>query len=199
VAKDLVLLLVRGERPQFAAALAPEGRALVDVYQAAQKTGRFGVAREVVVSELRPPQRDALRLVGFRVPASVTGPAAAAAAPGGAAAPVSTAAVPAAAGSANLKLEGSWIGSEDESGEKRYLTANFRSGSGTVAYEGIVTLTVPLLSLETPQRGMAKWSLQFKGGIRYYTGKWDGQSLRGNFSRDSAGASPIGTFELRPR
>ena len=50
-----------------------------------------------------------------------------------------------------------------------------------------------------PQRGMAKWSLQFKGGIRYYTGKWDGQSLRGNFSRDPSGASPIGTFELRPR
>jgi IPT/TIG domain len=199
VAKDLVLLLVRGERPQFTAALAPEGRALLDIYQAAQKTGRFGVAREAVTG-LRPPQRDALRLVGFRVPASVTGPAmAAAVVPAGAAPAVSAGVAPAAASAAGLKLEGAWIGSEDESGERRYLTANFRSGSGTVAYEGIVTLTVPLLSLESPQRGMAKWSLQFKGGIRYYTGKWDGQSLRGNISRDAGGTSPVGTFELRPR
>jgi IPT/TIG domain len=196
VAKDLVLLLVRGERPQFAAALAPEGRALVDVYQAAQKTGRFGVPREVVTA-LRPAQREALRLVALRVPASVTGPATAAlpvAPPGGA--PAAATPPPA---SAPLRLEGSWIGSEDEAGETRYLTATFRSGSGTVAYEGIVTLTVPLLTLETPQRGTAKWSLQFKGGIRYYAGKWDGQALRGNFSRDAAGTSPIGTFELRPR
>jgi hypothetical protein len=124
---------------------------------------------------------------------------AAAVVPAGAAPAVSAGVAPAAASAAGLKLEGAWIGSEDESGERRYLTANFRSGSGTVAYEGIVTLTVPLLSLESPQRGMAKWSLQFKGGIRYYTGKWDGQALRGSFSRDPAGTSPIGTFELRPR
>jgi hypothetical protein len=197
VAKDLVLLLVRGERPQFAAGLAPEGRVLVDVYQAAQKAGRFGVAREVL-SALRPPQREALRVVGLRVPASVTGPAMAAlpvAPAGGAPAQAST---PAPA-SAALRLEGVWIGSEEEAGETRYLTATFRSDGGKVAYEGIVTLTVPFLTLETPQRGMARWSLQFKGAIRYYTGKWDGQALRGNLSRDPAGASPIGTFELRPR
>ncbi len=59
VAKDLVLLLVRGERPQFAAAVAPEGRVLLDVYQAAQKTGRFGVAREVVAGAASAPARGA--------------------------------------------------------------------------------------------------------------------------------------------
>jgi hypothetical protein len=195
VAKDLVLLLVRGERPQFAAALAPEGRALVDLYQAAQKAGRFGVAREVVVG-LRPPQRDALRLVGLRVPAAVTGPAGVVAvAPVGAGPGAPT---PAPASTA-FRLEGVWIGSEEEAGETRYVTATFRADVGKVAYEGIVTLTVPLLSMETPQRGAAKWSLQFKGTIRYYSGKWDGQSLRGTFSRDPSGANPIGTFELRPR
>ncbi len=198
VARDLVLLIVRGERPQFAAALAPEGRALADVYQAAQKTGRFGVARDVVTG-LRAPQKEALRLIAFRVPASVTGPAittlpaatvAGTPAPAGATPP---------SASAPLRLEGSWIGSEEEGGERRYLTASFRSGSGTVAYEGIVTLTVPLLSLETPQRGNVRFSLQFKGGIRYYAGRWDGQRLSGTISRDPAGASSIGTFELRPR
>ncbi len=200
VARDLVLLLVRGERPEFAAALAPEGRVFADVFQAAQKTGRFGVAREVVTA-LRPPQREALRLVAFRVPAAVTGPAMAALPAGTAAGtPPAGAATPAPApGSAPLRLEGAWIGSEIEGGERRYLTATFRSGSGTVAYEGIVTLTVPLLSLETPQRGTARFSLQFKGGIRYYTGRWDGQALAGKFSRDPAGADTIGTFELRPR
>ena len=197
VAKDLVLLLVRGERPQFAAALAPEGRAFVDVYQAAQRAGRFGVAREVVTA-LRPPQREALRLVAFRVPVSVTGLATAALPVAPAGVVPAAAATPGPASTA-LRLEGVWIGSEDEAGEKRYLTVTFRSSSGSVAYEGIVTLTVPLLTFESPQRGMAKWSLQFKGGIRYYTGKWDGQALRGKIARDAAGASPVGTFELRPR
>jgi hypothetical protein len=191
-------MLVRGERPQFAAALAPEGRALADVFQAAQRTGRFGVAREIVTG-LRPPQREALRLVGFRVPASVTGPSMPALPAGTAAGTPPVGAATPAPGGAALRLEGAWIGSEVEGGERRYLTATFRSGSGSVAYEGIVTLTVPLLTLETPQRGMVRFSLQFKGGIRYYNGKWDGQTLTGKFSRDPAGADAIGTFELRPR
>jgi hypothetical protein len=58
VARDLVLLLVRGERPRHAAALAPEGRVLLEV-----------------VAGLRPPQRETLRAVGLRVPAALRGPA----------------------------------------------------------------------------------------------------------------------------
>src|SRR5262249_35853494 len=138
VARDLVLLVVRGEKPEFTAALAPEGRIFGEVFQAAQKAGRFGGAREVVTG-LRPPQRDALRLVGLRVPASVPAPAGAAApiaaaAPG----PAGAAATPApgAPGGA-LKLDGAWIGSETEGDERRYLTATFERGSGTIAYEGI--------------------------------------------------------------
>src|SRR5262249_13728425 len=146
VAKDLVLLVVRGEKPEFAAALAPEGRILGDVFQAAQKAGRFGVAREVVTG-LRPPQRDALRLVGLRVPATVTARRGATATPPVAVAPAGpagAAATPVPAGpGGTLKLDGAWIGSETEGDERRYLTATFERGSGTIAYEGIVTLTVP--------------------------------------------------------
>jgi hypothetical protein len=40
VARDLVLLLVRGEKPTQAAALAPEGRVLDELYLAARRTGR---------------------------------------------------------------------------------------------------------------------------------------------------------------
>jgi len=61
-----------------------------------------------------------------------------------------------------------------------------------------VTLTVPLLTLE-PQKTAVRFSLQFKGGIRYYAGKWDGRVLSGRISRDPAGADGVGTFELRPR
>jgi hypothetical protein len=69
--RDLVLLTVRGEKPQFTAALAPEGRVLAQVFDAAQRTGRPGVPRQVV-DEARPPLRDGPRLLALRVPASVT-------------------------------------------------------------------------------------------------------------------------------
>ena len=71
--RDIVLLTVRGEKPRFAAALAPEGRVLVQLFEAAQRTGRPGVPRQVV-DEARPPLRDGLRLLALRVPASVTAP-----------------------------------------------------------------------------------------------------------------------------
>jgi hypothetical protein len=198
VARDLVLLIVRGERPQFAAALSPEGRVLGELFQASQKTGRFGLAREALAG-LRPAQREALRLIAFRVPASVTGPATAATPVAPVPGPATAAGASPTPAAAPLRLEGAWIGSEEEAGERRYLTATFRSDSGKVAYEGIVTLTVPLLSLETPGKGSVRFSLQFKGGIRYYTGRWDGQRLSGTISRDPAGTSSVGTFELRPR
>jgi hypothetical protein len=108
VAKDLTLMLVRGAKPANAPGLAPEGRILNEVSQAALRSGRFGVPWSAVEG-LRPPQREALRLLAFRVPPSVTGP-------GGAAT---------AAPSATLKLEGSWTGTEVES-ETALPSALFR-------------------------------------------------------------------------
>jgi hypothetical protein len=180
VAKDLVLILVRGAKPVNAPGLAPEGRVLADVSQAAQKTGRFGLPWSVV-SGLRPAQRDALVNLAQRVPAAVTGP-------GGAAA----------AAAATLKLEGSWTGSEIEAGQRRYISAVFERGSGTISIEAAVTLSLPLMTLET-RKAEARWSLQFRGGTRHYLGKWDGQVLAGTIANDPAGKEQVGTFELRPR
>jgi hypothetical protein len=181
VAKDLVLMLVRGARPANAPGLAPEGRILNDVSQAAQRTGRFGVLWNVVEG-LRPPQREALRTLAFRVPATVTGGAAPA---GGAEA-------------LTLKLEGTWTGSEVEAGQRRYISATFSQGTGSIAIDAAVTLTLPLLTLEA-RRNEARFSLQFRGGTRHYIGKWDGQTLSGSIANDAAGQEVVGTFELRPR
>jgi hypothetical protein len=174
-------MLVRGAKPANAPGLAPEGRILNDVSQAAQRSGRFGVPWSAVEG-LRPPQREALRLLAFRVPPSVTGP-------GGAAA---------AAPSATLKLEGSWTGSEVESGQRRYISATFSGDTGTIDINAAVTLTLPLLTLEA-RKNEARFSLQFRGGTRHYVGKWDGQTLSGSISNDPAGQEVVGTFELRPR
>ena len=118
VARDLMLLTVRGERPRFAAALAPEGRVLGQLFDAAQKTGRAGVPRQLV-SDAKPPLREGLRLIALRVPATVTAPAAAAQ-PG--AAGESAAATPP---PARLSLDGSFRGRETEDGQIRYLTVTF--------------------------------------------------------------------------
>ena len=191
VGRDLVLITVRGERPQFAAALAPEGRVLGQVFDAAQRTGRPGVPRQVV-DEARPPLRDGLRLLALRVPASVAAPVAAAAAGG----------LPAAAATpapARLQLEGSWAGSQVEQGQRQYLSATFRRDGGSIAYEGGITFTVPLLTLEPPRRDQVRFSVQIRGGIRHYSGKWDGEAIRGSISTDAAGRNVVASFELRRR
>ena len=191
VGRDLVLLTVRGERPQFAAALAPEGRVLGQVFDAAQRTGRPGVPRQVV-DEARPPLRDGLRLLALRVPASVTAPVAAAAAAG----------LPAAAATpapARLQLEGTWAGSQVEQGQRQYVSVTFRRDGGSISYEGGITLTVPLLALDPPRRDQVRFSVQIRGGIRHYSGKWDGETIRGSISTDAAGRNVVASFELRRR
>jgi hypothetical protein len=105
VARDLVLLLVRGEKPRYAPPLAPEGRALVTLYDAAHRSGRFGVPRDVL-GGAPASLREGLRAIAFRVPAGVKAPGAASAA-----APVQA-----------LALDGIWSGSETESGSTRYMT-----------------------------------------------------------------------------
>jgi hypothetical protein len=192
VARDLVLLLVRGERPHFAADLAPEGRVFVDLHQAAQRGG--GLSDALV--QARPPVRDALRLVAMRVPPTVRGPA------GVAAAATPTTAGPSASPASGSRpmprLEGAWTGSETEGGRRRFLTVTFRGSTGTIAYEGAMTVSAPLLSVE-PQRGGARFSVEVRGGLRYYQGRWDGAALTGRITPDAAGAQAVGTFELRPR
>jgi len=184
-----VLLTVRGERPQFAASLAPEGRALAQLFEAAQRTGRPGVPRQVV-DEARPPLRDGLRILALRVPASVTPPVAAS--------PLAPAAAPTPA-PARLQLEGTWTGSQLEEGQRQYLTVVFRREGGTIAYEGGITLTVPLLTLAQPRRDQARFSVQMRGGIRHYVGAWDGEKLSGSISTDAQARNVVATFELRRR
>jgi hypothetical protein len=192
VARDVVLLTVRGEQPHFAAALAPEGRVLAQLFDAAQRTGRPGVPREVV-DQARPALREGLRLLALRVPAAVAGEAPA---------PAATPALPVAAALPRpgpLALEGTWVGSQSEAGQRQYLTVRFRRSGGTIAYEGGITLTVPLLTLEQTGRDQARFSVQIRGGVRHYAGKWDGEALTGAVSTDAAGKNVVATFELRKR
>ncbi len=188
--RDLVLLTIRGQAPRHAAALAPEGRVLGQLFEIAQRGGATGVPRRVV-DEARPPLRDGLRLLGLRVPASVTAPTTAAAV-----------ALPAAAATPTpppLQLDGNWGGSQLEQGQRQYLTVGFRGSGGNVAYEGGITFTVPMLSLEKPRRDQVRFSVQIRGGVRHYAGRWDGESLTGNVSTDAAGNNVVATFELRRR
>ena len=78
------------------------------------------------------------------------------------------------------------------------MSATFGGGTGSISIEAAVTLTLPLITLET-RKNEARWSLQFRGGTRYYAGKWDGTVLAGTIANDPAGKEAVGTFELRPR
>jgi hypothetical protein len=188
VGRDLVLLTIRSERPRFAEALAPEGRVLGQLFDAAQRSGRPGVPLEVLTGA-RPALRDGLRLLALRVPASVTAPPPSA----GPSAPAS----PATPAPGRLALEGTWTGSQVEEGQRQYLTVVFRRSGGTISYEGGITLTLPLLSLEPVRRDQVRFSVEIRGGIRHYAGKWDGEALRGSISTDAAGRNVVASFELR--
>lgn len=187
VARDLVLLLVRSERPHFAGDLATEGRALVEAFQAGRRAAPWGLARETVEGR---PLRAALRALALRVPASVPEPALNA--PG---APASAAG----AASAELKLEGAWGGREQVPEGRRLIGVTFDRRGGTFTLEGGLTLSVPLLSITRPQRDSVRFSLQLGGGVRYYSGRWDGARIQGSVSADAAGREPLGSFELVPR
>jgi hypothetical protein len=185
VARDLVLLTVRGERPQYAAALAPEGRILGVAFDAAKKSGKFGLPLDVV-GKLSPPQREALRVVSLRVPPTVKGPVDAVTAPAEAAA---------AAAAGPLKLEGIWSGSENESGAVKYITVTFTKTSGTLTYERALTMSVPLEAVEGQRQGV-RFSLKSGSRVAWYVGKWDGTKLRGTIQSDTPGGPQTGTFEL---
>jgi len=119
-----------------------------------------------------------------------------------AAAGAATAAAPAATPAPTpppLQLDGSWGGNQVEQGMRTYLSVTFRGSGGSVAYEGGITFTVPMLSVEKPRRDQVHFSVQIRGGYRHYTGQWDGEALTGNVTSDAAGKNVVGTFELRRR
>jgi len=198
IARDLVLLLVRGEKPQYAAALAPEGRVLADLFDVARKTGRFGVPRDVAAA-VKPPVIAALRVLALRVPAQVLAPAGTAPAPSAVASPATaSAAATAPSPVAPFHLEGVWVGTVLEGGTRRYVTVTFHGRGGSLSFEGGVSMSVPLFGVDL-QRDGVRFGLEYRGGNRYYNGKWDGRKITGRISTDPAGRGDAGAFELSPR
>ena len=92
--------------------------------------------------------------------AAAPGAATAAAAPAVAAAPTPP----------PLKLDGSWGGHQIENGLRQFLSVTFRGSGGTLTYEGGITFTVPMLSVEQPRRDQVRFSVQIRGGFRLYRG-----------------------------
>lgn len=189
VTRDLVLLLARGEKPQRVAALsAADGRALADVYAAAQKTGGPGVS-PAVLAAAKPPLLAALRSFAVRVPASVPTPASAKG--------VAAAAVDQGGGLA-LPVDRAWTGFEVVEGIRKFATVTFKGNGGSYNYSGGVAVSLPLSGVEQ-KRGELRFILQTGGRSRHYLGRWDGTRISGRISGDASGSGDLGTFELTPR
>lgn len=185
IARDLVVLLVRGEKPARAAALGAEGRVLGDVFEAARKTGVFGVPRSVLAAA-RPATLAGIRGLALRVPASVPAPAEGA----------TTSA--SAASAAPLNLERTWSGFEIDAGAKKYLTVTFKGRSGSFAYHGGLSVTLPLWGVEA-QKNSVRFGVEAGGRRRHYAAQWDGARLTGTISTQVGGKGDLGNFELTPR
>lgn len=186
VARDLVLLLLRGEKPTHAQALAPEGKVLAELHDAARRTVAVGVPMALVAGA-KGPMRDALRGIALRVPASVTAPATTA----------EGHAVAAAAGLPPLKLDGSWRGHETENGVQKPITMTFSAGSGTLTYQRALSMSVPVLAVSA-QKAAVRFEVRVGAGVRYYRGQWDGTRITGKLWSDPEGRIAVGTFELDP-
>ena len=189
VTRDLVLLLARGEKPQRVAALsAADGRALADVYAAAQKAGGPGVS-PAVLAAAKPPLLAALRSFAVRVPASVPTPASAKG--------VAAAAVDQGGGLAP-PMDRAWTGFEVVEGIRKFATVTFKGSGGSYNYSGGVAVSLPLSGVEQ-KRGELRFVLQTGGRSRHYLGRWDGTRISGRISGDASGSGDLGTFELTPR
>jgi hypothetical protein len=186
VARDLVLMLVRGETPRHAAGLAPEGKVLVDLFDTARQTGRFGVPLSVIESA-RPGTREALRILGLRVPAAVAGPP-----------PTGGAAHAAVAGAPPLTLDGVWTGAENDSEGRKFVTIRFSGAGGSLSYQRALSVSVPLTGVEQPRKGNVRYSMKTATGTRVYVGRWDGEKITGTIFSDAAATVPIGSFGLAP-
>ena len=186
VARDLVLLLLRGEKPQYAQALAPEGKVLADLHDAARRSAAVGVP-STLLAEAKAPMREALRAVALHVPATVG-------------APVTHAdgSVPAGAdGAPALKLDGSWRGNETENGVRKPINILFHGGTGSLTYERALSMTVAVLAVQQ-QKDVVRFEVRTGAGIRFYRGKWDRGRITGKLTSDPEGRTEMGTFELDP-
>ena len=85
------------------------------------------------------------------------------------------------------------------SASRKYLSVHFKGRGGSLAYEGGISISVPLEGLDQPQKGAVRFSVPYRGGSRYYIGKWNGETISGAVSSDANGSAPVGTFELSPR
>ncbi len=188
VARDLVLVLLRNAPPQHAAALAPEGRVLAELQAAARKQAHWGVPRQLV-GQAKPPLLAGLRLLGLRLPPSVPEPAGS---------PAAAQASAAEKALQSFKLEGEWRGRETVPEGSRYITLYFQGKTGTFELASGPGVGFPLTQLEQPQKGAVRFSIFVGGGLRTYSGRFDGQKLAGSISAGPGGAS-LGTFELVPR
>ncbi len=191
VARDLAMALARGERPKHATSLAPEGRALTDLYDAVKKGSKVGLAKDAV-GKAKPALREAARTAVLRLPASVLPPVTPVASPAPGSQPAPTAPPKVEA----FRLEGIWSGVEREAGETRYVTLTFTRGGGSLTYERALSLTVPLLSVEQPQKGGLRYSLRSGNSTRYYSGRWDGQKVQGRICAEVDCKTATGSFEL---
>lgn len=187
-ARDLLLVLVRNEKPRHTVALGAEGRALADLYQAARKQSHWGVPRQLL-AEARPAQLQGLRVLGLRVPPTVPEPAGTPAAAKASAAEQAVAA---------FKLEGEWRGRETVPEGSRYITLFFRGKTGTFELASGPGVGFPLTQLEQPQKGSVRFSISVAGGLRSYSGRFDGAKISGTISAGPGGPS-LGSFELTPR
>ena len=53
--------------------------------------------------------------------------------------------------------------------------------------------------VDKPRKDQVHFSVQIRGGLRHYTGQWNGDALGGNVSTDAAGKNVVATFELHRR
>jgi IPT/TIG domain-containing protein len=190
VARDLVLLLARAEKPVHAAGLAAEGKALADLHDAARRT----VARGVPAALAEGRTREALRLIALRVPAGVTAPTPASAAR--TATPATGTAAPTADAIAPLRLDGAWSGIEIEGGQRKSISLSFHGASGTLTYQRALAMSVPIVGAAQPQKGVMRFEVPTGGGRRYYRGQWDGVKVRGKLYLDAELRREAGTFEI---
>jgi hypothetical protein len=182
LARDLVLVLVRGRKPERTPVLAPaDAKVLVQMQEKAHQTGRFGIPRDVLTG-LKPAELEALRTLALRVPATLNPTAG-----GGTSAPVEV---------AGPKLEGTWIGTETEGDRQRSITVTFNGRHGSLEYSGGVAVEIPVHDVEM-QKGSLTFNAEIRGGTRYYVGRWDGHKISGTINQEGGGArTPLGSFEL---
>jgi hypothetical protein len=140
-----------------------------------------------LLAELSSAQSDALRILAYRVPSSVT--------VGGGDA-VLTDTTTTTSDATALRLDRPWRGTEAAEGRVRVISVLFDGDAGTLTYEGGVALSVPVLDVAQPRPDAVTFTTEVGGGVRYYAGQWDGQKVRGTISSQPSGTGDLGTFEL---